>query len=138
MRRRGAAEEDQAMTNTITTVTSPRGFRARFELMARAGQLSIIGEPIPEVAVETSRRGYGSATRERAQLVIARAVRMGWAVAMKAADGSDVPADAVEAQVCRWALGLDRQDPDPGGTARLVRDFTAPPRSIAPGRTHIA
>jgi hypothetical protein len=83
MRRRGAAEEDQAMS--ITTITSPRGFRVRFETMARAGELSIIGEPIPEVAVETSRRGYGAAARERTQRVIARAVRMGWAVATPAA-----------------------------------------------------
>lgn len=82
--------------NTITTVTSPRGFRARFELMARAGELSIIGEPIPEVAVETSRRGYGAATRERAQRVIARAVRMGWAVVTLTASASEAPAEPAE------------------------------------------
>ncbi|WP_437310037.1 hypothetical protein [Sorangium sp. So ce388] len=71
------SNSDAPTSNSITTITSPRGFRARFELMARAGELSIIGEPIPEVAVETSRKGFGATTRERAQRVIARAVRLG-------------------------------------------------------------
>jgi hypothetical protein len=68
-------------SNSITTVTSPNGFRARFELLARAGEISVIGEPIPEVAVETSRGGYGATTREHAQRVIARLARRRWRVA---------------------------------------------------------
>lgn len=33
--------------NTITTVTSPNGFRVRFEFLAGAGEKTIIGEPPP-------------------------------------------------------------------------------------------
>lgn len=74
---------------TVTTVTSPRGFRVRFEFLARAGEKTIIGEPRPEVEAETSRGGFAATSRERAQRVIARCVRMGWDVVTKTAAPSD-------------------------------------------------
>ncbi|WP_438029063.1 hypothetical protein [Sorangium sp. So ce233] len=95
--------------NSITRLTSPNGFRARFELMARAGELSIIGEPIPEVAVETSRRGFGEMTRERAERVIARCARMGWSVI------SEVP-DTVSGERARESRYLE-------ATARIAERY---------------